>query len=52
MTRLVLIDKASQTYRVYENKVCLATFIVDGQSEPPSKEDIEEIRVAAYPEKA
>ena len=52
MTRLVLIDKITQTYQVYEDKVCLATYTVTDKDSPPSKEEVEQIRVANYPNKA
>lgn len=52
MTRLVLIDKATQTYSVYEDRACLATYTVTDKDTPPSKEVVEEIRVANYPNKA
>lgn len=52
MTRLVLIDRATHTYSVYEGKVCLATYTVTDKDTPPSKEVVEEIRIAEYPNKA
>ena len=52
MTRLVVIDKASQTYKVYDNRVCLATYVVTEKDSVITKEIVEQIRVAEYPNKA
>lgn len=52
MTRLVLIDKATQSYSVYEDRVCLAKYTVTDKDAPPTKEVVEEIRVANYPDRA
>ena len=47
--RLVLIVKDS--YKVFENRVCLAEYLLSGAN-TPTKEEIEFIRTQEYKEKA
>ena len=49
--RLVLINTKENTYTVYEGKVPVAVFMPDDNM-TPSKEDIEQIRLASYNVKA
>lgn len=48
--RLVLIDSKNKTATVYEKKVSLAVYTFT--DEPFSKEDIEQIRIMEYKDKA
>lgn len=49
--RLVLVDTQKNTYSVYDNKVMLAHYALEGKELLP-KEEIEQLRTATYDSKA
>jgi hypothetical protein len=48
--RVVLIE--GNNYRVFDNRVCLAHYILEDDAEKPTVKEIEWLRVQDYPSKA